>query len=165
MYAAWDEMPGALRAEIARLSLKHDATIDAAGYPRHGHDHSLDVTKSAGATHPLVRTHPETGRNCLYLGRRSKSYLPVLDVAQSEALLDRLWSHATQDRYTWHHRWQPGDVLMWDNRAVMHRRNPFDATARRLLHRVVVKGTPPYNSGYDFAPHPRSTLRPQEHVR
>jgi hypothetical protein len=54
---------------------------------------------------------------------------------------------------------------MWDNRAVMHRRNPFDATARRLLHRVVVKGTPPYNSGYDFAPHPRSTLRPQEHVR
>ena len=165
MYAAWDELPGDLREQITGLSLKHDATIDAAGYPRRGHDHSLDVTKSAGAVHPLVRTHPETGSNCLYLGRRSKSYLAGFDVAQSEALLDRLWSHATQDRFTWHHRWRAGDLLMWDNRAVMHRRNPFDATARRLLHRVVVQGTQPYNSGYDIAPHPRAALRSRIEAR
>ena len=165
MHAAWDEMPSAMRTDAAGLRLKHDATIDAAGYPRRGHDHSLDVTQSAGATHPLVRTHPETGRNCLYLGRRSKSYLSGFDIAQSEALLDRLWSHATQERFTWHHRWQPGDVLMWDNRAVMHRRNPFDATARRLLHRVVVQGTPPYNSGYDIGAHPRAALRSRVEAR
>ena len=106
--------------------------------------------------HPLVRTHPETGSNCLYLGRRAKSYLVGMEVAQSEALLDRLWAHATQDRFTWHHRWQAGDVLMWDNRVTMHRRNAFDAQARRLLHLVVVKGTEPYNHGYDIEPHPRA---------
>ena len=159
MYAAWDHLPSDLRAEVHRLSLKHDATIDAAGYPRRGLDHTLDVTRSAGAVHPLVRTHPETARNCLYLGRRSKSYLVGLSVAHSETLLDRLWAHATQDRFVWHHRWRAGDVLMWDNRAVMHRRNPFDANARRLLHRVVVQGTAPYNDGYDIAPHPRAADR------
>ena len=159
MYAAWDTLPRDLRDEVRGLALKHDATIDAAGYPRSGHDHTLDLTRSAGAVHPLVRTHPETGKNCLYLGRRAKSYLVGKSVQQSEALLDRLWAHATQDQLTWHHRWRPGDVLMWDNRAVMHRRNAFDATARRLLHRVVVKGTAPRNDGYDIEPHPRATRR------
>ena len=159
MYAAWDTLPDPLRAEVAGLSLKHDATIDAAGYPRRGHDHSLDVVRSAGASHPLVRTHPETGSDCLYLGRRSKSYIVGLDVPRSEALLERLWAHATQDRFTWHHRWRAGDVIMWDNRVVMHRRNAFDARARRLLHRVVVQGTKPYNSGYGTEPHPRAACR------
>ena len=158
MYAAWDALPDDLRSEAHGLRLKHDATIDAAGYPRRGHDHTLDVIRSAGAVHPLVRTHPETGSNCLYLGRRAKSYLVGMSVAQSETLLDRLWAHATQDRFTWHHRWRAGDVLMWDNRAVMHRRNAFDSTARRLLHRVVVQGTAPHNSGYDIEPHPRASL-------
>ena len=158
MYAAWDALPDDLRNEVRSLSLKHDATIDAAGYPRRGHDHTLDVTRSAGAVHPLVRTHPETGRNCLYLGRRAKSYLTGMSVERSEALLDRLWAHATQDRFTWHHRWRAGDVLMWDNRAVMHRRNPFDPAARRLLHRVVVQGTAPHNAGFDVEPHSRASV-------
>ena len=178
MYAAWDEMPSAMRAEIAGLALKHDATIDAAGNPRRDHNRGQTTissmgnrgltpnsTRSEGATHPLVRTHPETGANCLYLGRRAKSYLAGLELAQSERLLDRLWSHATQERFTWHHRWQAGDVLMWDNRAVMHRRNAFDRSARRLLHRVVVQGTAPYNDGCDLAPHPRAArLRTAGHA-
>lgn len=156
MYAAWECLPDELRARAAKLSLKHDATIDAAGYPRSGFDQSLDLTLSAGTAHPLIRTHPETGSNCIYLGRRAKSYLVELSVADSEALLDELWAHATQKQFTWHHRWQPGDVLMWDNRATMHRRNPFDPTARRLLHRVVVKGTQPFNSGRQAEPHARA---------
>ena len=156
MYAAWEAMPSALRAETCALSLKHDATIDAAGYPRRGHDHSRDVTQSAGAIHPLVRTHPETCNNGLYLGRRAKSYLVGLEIARSEALLDRLWAHATQASFTWHHRWRRGDVLMWDNRVTMHRRDAFDPAARRLLHRVVVRGTQPYNAGCDLTPHPRA---------
>ncbi len=156
MYAAWENLPAELRVRASKLSLKHDATIDAAGYPRSGFDHNLDLTVSAGTPHPLIRTHPETGSNCLYLGRRSKSYLVGLAVADSEALLDELWAHATQPRFTWHHRWQPGDVLMWDNRATMHRRNAFDPTTRRLLHRVVVKGTQPFNSQGEAHPHARA---------
>jgi len=73
MYLVWDTLPADLRDRVDRLSLKHDATIDAAGYVRKRFaDAPADVRESPGAAHPLVRTHPETGRNCLYLGRRAK---------------------------------------------------------------------------------------------
>jgi taurine dioxygenase len=155
MYAALAALEPDLRRRAYGLQLKHDATTDAAGYPRRGYDHALDLTRSAGNVHPLVRTHPETGSNCLYLGRRSRAYLMGMAVAESEALLEQLWTQATRPELTWHHRWRPGDVLMWDNRCTMHRRNPFDPSARRLLRRVVVKGTSPSLRGDGSATHPR----------
>ena len=147
MYAAYETLPGALRTRVEHLMLKHDATIDAAGYVRKSFAHAqdVDVRTSPGSVHPLVRTHPETGSNCLFLGRRVKSYLAGLPVEESEALLDALWTHATRPQLAWFHDWKTGDVLMWDNRCVMHRREPFDARARRILHRVVIKGTRPFN--------------------
>ncbi|MFN9127199.1 MAG: TauD/TfdA dioxygenase family protein, partial [bacterium] len=145
MYLAYETLPPSLRARVDGLMLKHDATIDAAGYVRkHFKDAPDDLRISPGAVHPLVRTHPETGRNCLFLGRRAKSYLMGLTVEDSEALLDELWAHATRAELEWFHQWRPGDLLMWDNRCAMHRRDPFDPAARRYLHRVVIKGTRPY---------------------
>jgi len=146
MYLAYETLPDALRERVDTLGLKHDATIDAAGYLRRQYAATaeVDVRDTPGAVHPLVRTHPETGRSCLFLGRRTKSYLTGLPLDESEALLDALWAHATQDRFAWFHAWRPGDLVMWDNRCVMHRREPFDPNARRVLHRVVVKGTKPY---------------------
>ena len=156
MYLACDALPADLRERVDGLMLKHDATIDAAGYVRKRFaDADADVRVSPGAAHPLVRTHPETGRNCLFLGRRAKAYVVGLPVSESEALLDSLWAHATQPQFAWHHEWQPGDVLMWDNRCVMHRRDPFDARARRMLHRVVIKGSLPYRTPGVLPPHPR----------
>jgi taurine dioxygenase len=61
-------------------------------------------------------------------------------VEESEALLDELWSYTTRDEFTWRHRWQPGDLVLWDNRATMHRRDAFDADSRRVLHRTQIKG-------------------------
>ena len=146
MYAAYETLPEALREKVAGLTRKHDATIDAAGYvrPRFAHLADTDPRTSPGAVHPLVRTHPETGRPCLYLGRRSKSHLTGFDPSESDALLDALWEHATRPEHAWYHAWQPGDLLMWDNRCVMHRREAFDPDARRVLHRVVIKGTQPF---------------------
>jgi len=146
MYAAYDALPSGLKARAGQLMLKHDATTDAAGYARRKFRDSahLDVAASPGTVHPLVRTHPETGRDCLYLGRRSRGYLVGLTLAESEALLDRIWAHATQPQFTWSHRWRQGDVLMWDNRCTMHYRTPFAANERRTLHRVVVKGSKPF---------------------
>ena len=146
MYAAYDGLPPDLKARAATLTLKHDATVDAAGYPRRKFRDSahLDVTSSPGFAHPLVRTHPETGRNSLYLGRRSRAHLVGLSIAESEALLDRIWAHATQPQFTWSHRWRQGDLVMWDNRCTMHYRTPFGANERRTLHRVVVKGSKPF---------------------
>jgi taurine dioxygenase len=156
MYLACDALPATLRERVDGLMLKHDATIDAAGYVRKRFaDAPVDVRESPGAAHPLICTHPETGRNCLYLGRRAKAYLVGLPIAESEALLDRLWAHATQPQFTWHHDWQAGDVLMWDNRCVMHRRDAFDPRARRILHRVVIKGTRPCRNPGVLPPHPR----------
>ena len=156
MYLALDKLPAALRARVDGLQLKHDATIDAAGYLRERFRGTPeDVRASPGAVHPLVRTHPETGRNCLFLGRRSKAWIVGLEVAESEALLDELWRHATRRELEWHHDWKNGDVLMWDNRCVMHRRDPFDPTVRRTLHRVVVKGTRPFRTPGALPAHAR----------
>jgi taurine dioxygenase len=159
MYLAWDALPAALRARVDGLMLKHDATIDAAGYIRERFkDAPADIRVSPGAVHPLVRTHPETGRNCLFLGRRSKAYVAGMAVADSDALLDALFEHAAQPRFAWHHDWKNGDILMWDNRCVMHRRDPFDPAVRRTLHRVVVKGTKPFREPGERAAHPRGQL-------
>ena len=90
--------------------------------------------------HPIVCTHPETGRKCLYLGRRRNAYLEGLGLAESEALLDEVWRFATRDELTWYNVWRVGDLVLWDNRCTMHRRDSFDASTRRVLHRTQVKG-------------------------
>jgi taurine dioxygenase len=99
-----------------------------------------DPRTSPGAVHPLVCTHPETGRQMLYLGRRRNAYLMGLELAESEALLDELWTFVDRPEFKWEHVWQVGDLVMWDNRCTMHRRDPFDDMARRLMHRTQIKG-------------------------
>jgi taurine dioxygenase len=92
--------------------------------------------------HPLVTTHPETGRRALYLGRRRNAYIGGLPLAESEALLDELWSYATRDDIAWRNQWQPGDLVLWDNRCTMHRRDSFDPNSRRILYRTQIKSAP-----------------------
>ena len=104
-----------------------------------GYEEISDPREAPGAHHPLVRTHPETGRCCLFLGRRRNSYIVGLPLARSEALLDELWAHATQPQFTFRQQWRVGDLLIWDNRCTLHRRDPFDPAARRLMHRTQIK--------------------------
>jgi len=140
MYAAYDSLPGALRERISGLTLKHDATYNSGGYLRQGVAAVDDPLTSAGVYHPLVTRHPETGRRALYLGRRRNAYIGGLAREESEALLDQLWQYATRDELTWYNQWQAGDVVLWDNRSTMHRRDAFDPTSRRILHRTQIKG-------------------------
>jgi taurine dioxygenase len=142
MYRAYESLPPALKQRVAGLDLKHDATYNSGGYVRQGLAASDDPVSSAGAYHPLVRTHPETGRHTLYLGRRRNAYISGLPLAASEALLDELWSYATRAENAWQHQWQPGDVVLWDNRCSMHRRDSFDPSARRILYRTQIKSAP-----------------------
>ena len=140
MYAAYDALPEPTKREIEGLRAIHDAAHNSAGMLRKGYEEVEDVRKTPGARQPLVRTDRETGRRCLFLGRRPRSYVVGLEIEDSEALLDRLWAHATRDRFVTTHSWRVGDLLMWDNHAVLHRRDAFDPEARRRLHRAQLKG-------------------------
>ena len=140
MYRAYELLPEALRRRIAGLTLKHDGTYNSGGYVRQGVTAVDDPVTSPGVYHPLVCTHPETGRRALYLGRRRNAYIGGLPLAESEALLDELWTYASRDDVTWYNQWQVGDVVLWDNRCTMHRRDPFDPESRRVLHRTQIKG-------------------------
>ncbi len=140
MYRAYELLPEALRQRIAGLTLKHDGTYNSGGYVRQGVTAVDDPVTSPGMYHPLVCTHPESGRRALYLGRRRNAYIGGLPLEESEALLDELWTYASRDDVTWYNEWRTGDVVLWDNRCTMHRRDPFDPGSRRVLHRTQVKG-------------------------
>lgn len=140
MYRAYELLTPALKERVAGLRLKHDGTYNSGGYVRAGVEALDDPIRAAGVVHPLVCTHPETRRKALYLGRRRNAYLVGLARAESEALLDEIWAYATREELSWKHRWQVGDVVLWDNRCTMHRRDGFDGTMRRILHRTQIKG-------------------------
>jgi taurine dioxygenase len=140
MFAAYEALPAALKAAIERKMAVHDASRNSAGMLRKGYKEVTDVRETVGARHPLVRTDGMTGRKALFLGRRPNSYIVGMEVAASESLLDALWLYATQPRFAMCHEWQVGDLLMWNNLSVLHRRDPFDADARRVMHRTQIKG-------------------------
>jgi taurine dioxygenase len=140
MYAAYESLPHELKKRIEGLQLKHDGTYNSGGYLRQGSTAVDDPVASPGTYHPLVCRHPETGRRLLYLGRRRNAYIQGLRLAESESLLDELWTYATREELAWHNEWRVGDLVMWDNRCTMHRRDPFDVSSRRVMHRTQIKG-------------------------
>ena len=109
------------------------------GSLRAGFEPFDDPRQAPGAVHPIVTTHLETGKQTLYLGRRDWAYIPSLSLEDSEALLDELWSYAALEENVWRQKWQPHDLIIWDNRRVLHRRDDFDQNARRLMKRCQVR--------------------------
>ena len=103
-----------------------------------------DSRKMPEATHPLVRTHPETRRKSLYLNPNRMERIVGLEREQSDRLLDELITHAIQPKYQYRHVWRQGDIVIWDNRCTMHKANAdYPDGERRLMHRVIVAGTVP----------------------
>ncbi|HET9349972.1 MAG TPA: TauD/TfdA family dioxygenase, partial [Burkholderiales bacterium] len=141
MVLAYEALPTALKRRVEGLEAVHDATYNSAGAMRKGYNEVTDPRTAPGARHRLVRTHPETGRRSLFLGRRRNSYVVGLELEESERLLDELWRHATQPQFTFRQQWRVGDVMVWDNRCTLHRRDAFDPGARRLLHRTQIRAS------------------------
>jgi taurine dioxygenase len=144
MYRAYDELPEALRRRIQGLRCRHDSSRNSAGELRRGMQEVTDPRKAPGASHPIIRTHPVTGRKALFLGRRRNAYIEGLRLDESEQLLDELWAQATRRELAWYQQWRVGDLVLWDNRCVLHRRDAFDPNARRLMHRTQIKGDRPF---------------------
>lgn len=143
LYRAYETLDPALQERARSLACIHDITLDSAGRPRKGYAPTTDPRQAQGALHPLVMQHPRTGRSHLYLGRRKWAYVPGLSLADSEALLDAIWAHCNRPEFHWTQRWALGDLILWDNRCTMHRRDGFPGDSRRVLHRTQLRTDEP----------------------
>jgi len=139
MKAALQALSPALLERVRSLDIKHDGTYDSGGNLRKGLAASDNPRTSVGTPHPIVIAHPVSGARALYLGRRRNAYIMGLELDESERLLDALW--AAVESVVYRHRWAVGDLVLWDNRTTMHRRDAFDPNARRIMHRTQIKGS------------------------
>ena len=150
MYEAYDALPQGLRDQIDRLKCRYSRTkVYELGIFSKDLPPLSEAEKAAlpDVVHPMVRTHPETGRKALYVGMRVSAATRVVDmpVKEGRALLDELREFSTQPRFVYRHHWSAGDAVLWDNRCTMHRASVFDpAQGRRLCYRTMIAGDAPY---------------------
>jgi taurine dioxygenase len=145
-YAAYDTLSDEQKKRISGKTVKQANIIDTAMKLRPGASLDDDIRTTPGPSHPIISTHPETGANMLFLGRRHGAYVNGCTLEESEALLNELWAHATDPRFAYKHRWAVGDVVVWDNRATLHRRDPFSPESRRVLYAAQVEGHRPFEA-------------------
>ena len=142
--AGYAALPAETKAEIAGLRVVHSWEVS-----RRKTGGRLataeEVQERPPVTHPLVRTHPDTGEKTLYLGLHA-AHVVGMPEAEGVALLERLLAHTTRPELVYVHTWRAGDLVMWDNRCLLHRamRNYDMGRERRILQRTVVKGTAPF---------------------
>jgi taurine dioxygenase len=165
-YAAYDALPGDLKKRISGRTIKQADIIDTAMKVRPGMSLGMDIRTVSGPSHPIISTHPETGANMLFLGRRHGSYVNGMSLEDSEVLLNELWAHATRPGLCYEHVWAVGDVVVWDNRATLHKREPFDSNSRRVLYAAQVEGHKPYEArdALSRPPHPRYRASAAQHA-
>jgi len=145
MYAAYEALPADMKTLIAERRIHHQTVYDGRGDVRMGMTvpESADVRTWPGVDHPIVRRHGESGRACLYLGGRRHASIVGMPPDESAAVLDALWAHVADERFTWTQIWRVGDLVAWDNRCTMHRRDAFDPNSARLMHRTTAEGERP----------------------
>jgi len=145
MCAAYDALDGSMRERIEHLSAYHSLHHSQA---KVGHSHKADSAYSGYGfqvkeppLRPLVKVHPETGRRTLMIGRHAYG-IPGLPADESERLLDDLTQFACRPPRVHHHRWTPGDAVVWDNRRLMHRACPWDMREPRVMYHARIAGDP-----------------------
>lgn len=142
MYAAYDALDDTEKAALDGLRVIHswELSQEKSGLRATGDE----IRDAPPMSHPLVRVHPDSGRRCLFIGQHA-SHIDGWPMADGRALLAKLEAHATQERFVYRHEWHAGDLLMWDNRCLLHRADPnFDATLYpRVLHRTCLRGAAP----------------------
>ena len=136
---AYDTLDGATRKRLEGLKALHIYDYDAGAT----HTAATVAEDAPRYAHPLVRTHPVTGRKCLFVNRLMTYEIVGLPRAESDALLARLFDHMENPEFVYEHRWRLGDLLMWDNRCTAHARRDFDPTQDRLMRRLTVLGEVP----------------------
>lgn len=146
MYTAFATLRDALKTRLQGLSIHHPSVLDTYDAVRLGKElpSSSDFACWPGVDHPIVRRHADSGKPCLYLGSaRAYQFIPGMKQQDAKELLDELWQRSTDRADVWYQEWKPGDMLLWDNRCLMHRRDAFDRASVRLMHRTTVEGERP----------------------
>ncbi|MBT6442881.1 MAG: TauD/TfdA family dioxygenase [Alphaproteobacteria bacterium] len=140
--AAFDELPELNKNIInGRQAIhKYKSRRNVSPVP---HRTAEEEAETPPVSHPLVRTHPETGRRALYLNPNRIDHVAGLSLEDGDALLDELLAFATRSEFVYRHRWQAGDVVIWDNRCTMHRVEDDFGSAPREMMRVLLKGAVP----------------------
>jgi alpha-ketoglutarate-dependent 2,4-dichlorophenoxyacetate dioxygenase len=144
MYGAYERLDPAWKARIEPLRAVHN--LDFSRTRRHGEDPMTDAQRLATppVDHPVVRTHPETGRECIYLGDHAE-YIVGMPYDEGRALIEELNALAVHPDLTYSHRWKVGELLVWDNRCVMHRATAYDPfTQGRVVRRCTILGEAPW---------------------
>jgi alpha-ketoglutarate-dependent 2,4-dichlorophenoxyacetate dioxygenase len=143
MYRAYERLDSPWKARIAGLRAVHN--LDFSRTRRHGEDPLTEEQRRARppVDHPVVRTHPETGRKCLFLGDHAE-FIVGMPYEEGRALIEELNALAVHPDLTYEHRWRTGELLVWDNRCVLHRATPYNAAAQgRVIRRCTVLGETP----------------------
>ncbi len=143
MYGAYERLDAAWKRRIAEIRAVHN--LDFSRTRRHGEDPMTEAQRreTPPVDHPVVRTHPETGRKCLFLGDHAESIVGM-PYADGRALIDELNGLAIHPDLSYEHRWTPGELILWDNRCVMHRATTYDpVTQSRVIRRCTVIGDIP----------------------
>jgi alpha-ketoglutarate-dependent taurine dioxygenase len=142
MHAAYDGLAPEMKAKLAGALAIH---VYQSRYSVRKLQALPETSKVPDAVaHPIVRTHPESGRKALYINPIRTEGVVGMDDTEGLPLLDALLAHATREKYQYRHRWQPGDVVMWDNRCLLHKANgDYDMNQLRYMYRVMLKGDVP----------------------
>ena len=144
MYAAYEALPEEKRRYLDTLAVVHTMKPARSDI---GRTRSIDpaiLAQRPPSVHPLVRTHPETGRKSLYVSRNRMDHVVGMEREDGHRLIDELVEYATQPQFTYRHKWRQGDVTIWDNRCLMHKANgDYAEGARRFMQRIIVAGDVP----------------------
>jgi len=151
MRAAWDALDEQTQAKLEGLSAYHSLyySQQQAGY-NHTTDNIYGFHDKGAPRRPIVKTHPETGRKSIYTGRHAYG-IPGLSESESESLLRKLLEDACQAPRIYRHRWNVGDLVVWDNRCLLHRARPYDPGHARVLLASRISGEPESELAPTFA--------------
>ncbi len=143
MYGAYAALSDEMKSRLADARALHN--LDFSRSRRHGEDPMTEAQKREvpPVDHPVVRTHPETGRKCIFLGDHAETIIG-LDYEQGRKLVEEINALAIRPELTYRHRWRKRDLVIWDNRCLMHRSTPYDTTReRRVMRRCTILGEVP----------------------
>ena len=144
LYDAYDALDEKTKQRLEGMKAVHVMMPDRPDIGRVRTISAEDRARQVPALHPLVRTHPETGRKSLYISRNRMDHIAGMDRAEGHRLIDDLTAHATQARFVYRHKWRTGDLVIWDNRCLIHKANgDYPEGARRFLRRIIVTGDAP----------------------